>query len=290
MPASDASVAQYNARIRVLRTALGVEEGDLKFLNRPKSVIQVIENMKDASVNTRKAFYIAIVATLKTLKRGPTKALETYRAKQLEYNNAVSEQYNKQELSPSEVEKFVSWTDILAVREKMKEATAFNTYSKMYQDYVLVCLYTYLPPARLDYGALKIVDKLPEKLTDNYYVTGTPEIVLSQYKTVNKYGVHHIKIPNELAQILDKFIQILPEPVNYLLMNSNNELMSEASLSKNLTRIFMKYTGKKVSVNILRHSYVTHHMAGQKTKKELDEFASGMMHSTAMDVIYRKLT
>ena len=290
MPASENSIKQYNARLRLLREAMGIANDDINFLKKPAKVIKTIEAMADVSLNTRKAFYIAIVATLMTLKKGFTKPLEVYRAKQLEYNTAQSQIYDEQTLSPAEKEKFLPWADIIAIREKMSGDTDFGTINKAFQDFIIVCLYTYLPPARLDYGALRIVDTLPEKLSGNYYVNSeSPEIVLTNYKTAKRYGVHHIKITDTLQFILEKYISLLPKRTVYLLENANDEAMSEGTLSKNISRIFKKYADKNISVNILRHSYVTNYMAGQKSKKEMDEFAAGMMHSTAMDVLYRKL-
>jgi len=290
MPASENSIAQYNSKIRLLRVAMGVEEGDLNFLKKTTKVIKAIEAMTDVSLNTRKAYYIAIVATVMSLKKGFTRVLEIYRKKQLEYNNAQSKIYDEQVLSPGEKEKFLPWQDIIAIREKMKGDTDMGTMNKAFQDLVIISLYTYLPPARLDYGALKIVSELPEKLSGNYYVNSeSPEIVLTNYKTAKKYGTHHIKITGELRILLDKYISLLRKNAIYLLENVNDDPMTDGTLSKNISRVFKKYSGKNISVNILRHSYVTHHMAGQKSAKEMNESATGMMHSTAIDIIYRKL-
>jgi integrase len=291
MPATDASIAQYNSKLRMLRNLMGIEEGDINFLKKTVKVIKAIEGMTDVALNTRKAYYIAIVATLMTMKKGFTRPLEIYRQKQLEYNTAQSKIYDEQILSPGEKEKFLTWQDIVAIREKMKGDTDMSIMSKAFQDLVIISLYTYLPPARLDYGALKIVHALPEKLTGNYYYINSvdPEIVLTNYKTAKRYGNHHIKITGELSLLLKKYVSLLPEDAVYLLENVNDDFMSEGTLSRRISSVFEKYAGKNISVNILRHSYVTYHMEGQKSKREMDEFAKGLMHSTATDVIYRKL-
>lgn len=284
MTLSPTSLAQYEGKLRLLREGMKIPGDGLEFLKKPVQVIKFIENINGISFNTRKAYYIAIVSTLKTQK-GFARALGIYRTWQDRYNKLQNELYEKQELTPIEKDKYLDWNDVLKVRTDAEKAI---TDTKSYQDYIIVCLYTYIPPARLDYGALKIVDSLPNPLTGNYFVNSqNPEIVLTEYKTARKYGKHIIKIPAELSTILKKFIRTTN--AKYLLENTNKEIMSETLLNKNLTRIFTKFTDKKISVNMLRHSYVSKHMEGQPTKREADKFAKGMMHSSAMEHVYRKI-
>jgi hypothetical protein len=284
MPPSDFSKAQYESKIDRLRKAMQVETAGLEFLKKTMKVIAHIES-SEGSLNTKKALYIAIVSLLK-LTTGYERALKIYREKQLEYNTKQTEIYEKQELSETEKEKFLPWNQILIARNKVEAAV--NDDWKTYMDYILICLYTYLPPARLDYGALRIVSDSKDALLGNYYVnSNNPEIILTEYKTYRKYGAQHIKIPKELGEVIAHYIELF-EP-EYLIHGKDGKEISDVDLNKNLTRIFEKFTGKKISVNILRHSYVSHMRAGEMPVKQSADLAKSMMHSINMDSLYRKI-
>jgi integrase len=262
-----------------------IETAGLEFLKKTMKVIAHIES-SEGSLNTKKALYIAIVSLLK-LTKGYERALKIYRQKQLEYNTKQAEIYEKQELSETEKQKFLPWAQILDARDSVEAAVDGDW--KTYMDYIIVCLYTYLPPARLDYGALRIItDPTKEIMMGNFYVNSeNPEIILNEYKTYRRYGAQHIPIPKELGEVIAHYIELFqPE---YLIHNKDGKEISDVDLNKNLTRIFEKFTGKKISVNILRHSYVSHMRAGEMPVKQSADLAKSMMHSINMDSLYRKI-
>jgi integrase len=70
-----------------------------------------------------------------------------------------------------------------------------------------------------------------------------------------------VPIPRQLNQILKKWISI--NPTNYLLFDTNFNPLSSVKLNQRLNKIFDE---KKISVNILRHSFLT-----DKYKKHIEE-------------------
>ena len=54
--------------------------------------------------------------------------------------------------------------------------------------------------------------------------------------------------------------------------------------------LFLKVTGKRASINILRHSAITHFLGSKKrTVKEREDFAKEMAHSINMQSLYDRL-
>lgn len=284
MAPSESSLKTYNAKVQLLKVAVGDNKEGFTFLKDSGKIISYIEGLKDASLNSKKTFYVSIVSLLKNLK-GYTKQLKIYRSKMMEYNKQQTEIYDKQELSETEKAKWLSWPDILQVRQQVEDAVEDF---KSFQDYLLLCIYTYIPPVRLDVNALKVVDSIPKTLMGNYYVNSKqPEILLTEYKTAAKYGPQHIKIPTDLIETINLYIELY-EPT-YLFENTLGEPMSEQLLSRNIINIFTKYTGKAAGINILRHAYVSQEREGELSSKKSKALANSMMHSTNMSSMYRRI-
>jgi hypothetical protein len=66
--------------------------------------------------------------------------------------------------------------------------------------------------------------------------------------------------------------------------------MNETHMSKKVGDVFEKLLGKRVTINILRHSYISHMKRKEPSLKEKEGLAKSMMHSVTMDEMYRKLT
>ena len=51
------------------------------------------------------------------------------------------------------------------------------------------------------------------------------------------------------------------------------------TLSNYIRRVFEKYTGKKVGINLIRHARITHELSTPKSILEKRNLASSMLHS-----------
>jgi integrase len=269
---SETSLARYQYNLGRLKTLMGIEDESLKWLKNTKKVIDYIEGLEAYSLNYKKAFYIAIVSLLK-LQNTLKKELEVYRAKQLEYNTEQKKIYADQVLSPTEEPKVMEWKDILK---------AAKTAEKGSIDELLVSLYTLQEPQRLDYANCKIVSEEPEDPKGNYLVMdATPHFLFTEYKTARRYGNKTKIIPKNLLTIIKKYLKANPTDILFP--------MHETNLSKLIGDTFQKLTGKRVTANILRHSFISHHKKNDKTIKQKEVLAAALDHSVGMSDIYRKV-
>lgn len=205
-------------------------------------------------------------------------------------NDMISEE--KQELTEAQKRSYLSWNEIIAVRDRLKteveslwDSYNLNDIIKL-QNYVIACVYTMIPPRRLlDYT---IMSKYPPVgLRDNGILrkNGKLYFVFSHYKTSACYGQQIIEIPTELEDILNKWLEINASPYLFF-YKSFSTPFSVKQLQRTLAAIFDK---PGFGVNILRHAYVSDQvLPNMPFIDELKTVASQMGHSTQQQVLYKK--
>ena len=283
---SDFTKATYLRSLNTLRNGLELPPNTLDFLDKPEAVCKWIDEHPKYKPNSKKVFYIAIVATLKETGLYP-EALKTYRERMDKANKAQDAVAVEQALTADEAEKFVEWPLVLKTVTDIILPAATDLAS--YQDYLIASLYTLLPPIRLDYAEMKVLPAEPNTLEGNYLIMKKkPYFLLTQYKTARKYGEQRIAIPDELAHTIREWLVLAGEP-EYFLLSQNGNPMPAWELGQTITRVFKKHLGKSVSVNILRHSYISWMRRGEISLKASTELATSMLHSPGMSQIYRRI-
>lgn len=142
---------------------------------------------------------------------------------------------------------FVSW-EIVAKAYKMLE-NARNISQNHFLKFLVLSLYYLTPPRRRrDYYMMHITNdenNLSQSL--NYYVRcDKPCFYFNQYKTQTTYKTQKIYIKKELANIINAYIDEFN--ISGSLLNCSGD---------RIYSIFKSIFKKNVSVNILRHSYIS---------------------------------
>lgn len=203
----------------------------------------------------------------------------------------------KQEFTPSQKMAYLDWDCIVGTREKLANAVApFWTKLTLshkefdaLQDYVICCLYTYLPPRRLlDYVCMRQSE--PQADWENGIIQTSddpknpqPAFVFQKYKTAKTYGRQEIPIPLPLWSILREWIAI--NPYEWLIV-SNGKQMSNVSLTRRLASIFET---PGFGVNMLRHAFVSDNVLKESPFfNELENVAYALGHSMNETMLYKK--
>ena len=276
----------YEACLKVLRDAF--KAPNLQFLEDASGVIQFVEAM-DRSENTKKMYYIALKSTCRDLpdKTPALKAAElAYQAKMDAYNAAVRERMERQEMDDREKALWIDWPDVLKARTRAFE-TACDLYT--YQDAIILSLYTFLPPSRVDYAPMRVVQSENEAPTGNLLLVrpSSMEFVMREYKTASKYGTNRIRVPKDLDIILRDWLEL--NPSGWLLCAQDGLPMTEKQLGSKVRAIFTRLVGKPVGVNILRHSFVSFLRKDEPTLQSQKHVAEAMGHSIGMSLLYRRI-
>jgi hypothetical protein len=284
---SEKSKEIYSNANKRLAAALKVETLTPELLADSKRVIDVIENMKKRDDTPlghdgRRGHYSALMTLI------PKGELwDVYRAKVLEHSKITSEITKKQVITEREAAKWLSWEDILAVRDKLKPATPDDFFA--YQDWVILCLYTMVPPLRVDYSPMAVVEELPKDTKGNFVVLSATKncFVFQEYKTSGSYGRVEFDIPDELLEVLYEWC--IYNPSGWLLLKNDGEPYSDANLSQRVGRIMERATGKTCGITMMRHAYKTWLHKGEPSLAARDEEARRMLHSPHMAQSYRRI-
>lgn len=278
---SAGSLKTYTSILRSIHNK--VFQGEIVKDNFDK-VDTILDYYKDLEPNKRKTILSALfVLTGKTQYR-------TNMINDIQIYNAEMKSHNK---SDAEKENWVSQEEIQNIFNKLK-ANATRLYKNKdlsmgdlqdIQDFIIICLLggIFIPPRRsLDYVNFKIKNINVDN--DNYLVKN--EMIFNSYKTSKFYEQQRVEIPKPLKTILTKWIK--NNKTDYLLFDSNGNQMTSVKMTQHLNKIF---GGKKTSVNILRHTFLTSKFSGHlDNKKELEEVAieMGTSVSTIEDIYIKK--
>lgn len=218
--------------------------------------------------------------------------LPIYKTQMMDDTKEYQDEINKQQKTKTQREYWIDRSDIDNIYQHLSEYANIlyrkknlsNKELQTIQNYVILSLFNFkfIAPRRLkDYTDFLIHGTIDKK-KDNY-LDGN-EMVFNSYKTAKSYGSQKIEIPNELKSILEKWISINPTP--YLLFDKNGSKLSSVKLNQRLNKIL----GKKISVNNLRHTYLTDKYADlSKQEKKLNEDMTAMGSSKSMATNYIKL-
>ena len=222
----------------------------------------------------------------------------------LKQRHSVYEEDRKTNLStPSEKNRFVPWPQLRGLF--FKEARAAPDQRVLSpRDMAIFALYVAIPPRRvLDYQEMRIAAGSKKKAVDvaglskasNWLVlskTGVPtKLVISRYKTTKRYGTYVLdELPRELVETLQYYIQTAKlgggEP---LFPTASGKPFTAGGFSNLVGQLFLDLTGRRASVNILRHSAITHFLSAKRTVAEREAFAKQMAHSVALQSLYERV-
>jgi hypothetical protein len=215
-----------------------------------------------------------------------------YRDLMMEVVREYNAEILQQKKTPEQEKSWVSGTEVKEIWDDLKR-NADLLYKKkvltpsdlqQIQSYIILSLLggIFIPPRRSkDY-----VDFVIEDIDKGKNYIEKHKMYFNSYKTAKTYWCQIIDIPKPLQSILKKWITI--NPTKTLLFDINMNPLSSVKLNQRINKIFHD---KKVSVNALRHSYLTDkYSTHSQVDKELAKDMAQMGSSKAMADTYIKLT
>ena len=286
------SVKQQFDRIRGLYKKMYKKDMDCSpklftFLKKTDDVITFINNNDVWKTdNARNTQFMAISSILKHL-RGYEKEYNIY--SRLSTSNAKTYLEDGSELKLTEKEKknYLPWNNI--VRSRYSKNKSIDMFDKSLFD-----IFMYLPPRRvMDYQFLTISNEGNAKTKDkrfNYLdTTGKNwELVYNKYKTADTYGQQIEMVPPQLKKILETYIKGDNLKDGEPLFGQQNGKFYK-NFSPEIIRSFKKFTGKDISANILRHSYIADFLSTKKNITDREKLARRMSHSISTQSYYDRI-
>lgn len=278
---SESSIKTYSSILRNLHKKV-FENQEIEKSNFDKCH-EILEYLRDVPPNKRKTILSALVVLTDK---------DEYRNVMNEDVSDYNKEIQKQEKTETQRENWITTDEVREVFDRLendakilfKKSNRTTSDEQQIQNYVIVALLggIFIPPRRsLDYCAMKI--RNVNKDEDNYI--NKNKFVFNKYKTAKTYGQQELEIPQQLKNILNRWIAI--NTSDYLLRDKNGNQMNSTKLNQHLNRIF---GGKKIAVNAMRHTYLTDKY--KKTSEESKQLAndmSAMGSSSNMADTYIKL-
>lgn len=247
--------------------------------NKPIQTTEYLMNKKskkgkELSLSTIKLILSAIVWKLKQAKHQNDDVLQ-------EYSHIIREIRKMTKLEEEDTNKIhgiiPKWEDIIKIRNGLKNN------EDMEKEYLILSLYTYLPPRRaLDFVLLKLAKDKSYVVKDhnyNYYDMKAHKFIYNKFKTAGKYKQQIIDCPIELHKII----------MNYV--NKHNIKNLELLLGfRNYHQIsYLLNTLLNTSIDNIRHSFVNNEIGGSiSNTKNILENSRKMGHSVTTHLLYQK--
>ena len=273
---SESSIKTYSNILRNLHSK--VLSGNLNHDEFTTHQDKILTHLKEVSFNIRKTILSALVCITDGVVQNKYRDLMISDARKY---NALQK---KNIATDTQKANWISWDSVLEHLEDLKKKYYYIFKKKNpskdelmnLQKFVLLSCYSLIPPRRcLDYCEMKCNNY--NKGKDNFYENSKFHFRI--YKTAKFLGVQIEKCPQTLSSIIRKWIPYTDE---YMFSDVNGKKLNSNGITKILNSIF----GKNISVNQLRHIFITEKMS--PLIKELQETASNMGHSTDQQKLYVK--
>ncbi len=258
-------------------------KANMEYLDNIEVLIKTIED-RYSNLQSRKAHlssYMTLISYLSNIKKG---TYEIIRQKFEEANNEIYGIRGDNQRAKNE-----EMIDIFDEEDIVRRADDLNM-----EDKIIYAYYTLQPPRRCEDVYMLTVIKSSEDNLDNdknYIVIdedNSPiEVIYNKYKTNKIYGRQTIKISNEiLKSIIREYIykNDIKEGERLYRRFSTANTFGDA-----IKRVFSKVYGKKITLNNIRHSYITWEMRELRSVNYLSNLAMMMGHSMGEQQLYRRI-
>ena len=273
------SIKTYIANIRKISGTKEIE--DLRFLNDPEEIFEKLEDLK---LTMKRNILSSILVLITATQDFNVELYKIYSDKLLQFTTEYKKEIAKNEKTPTQEKNWTNMDTLSKITRKLLKEKPSS------QNSLIASLYTMQAPQRLDYYDMELKGPKDELNGDKNYliITGRNKktFVFNDFKTSNKYNTVKIRVNKKLNSIINKFLKLHPER-KYLLQNKDGDSMTRNSLGKTIPKIFSS-TGKHVTLNLIRHMFVSENINIEQTKKQ-KEMANVMMHDTSMQLEYAKV-
>ena len=245
---SDSSVTTYCSILKNLHNnAFHKDSMNMNDFNDSRAILGYLQEIP---ANRRKTILSALVVltdnkAYRDAMIGDIKHYNTQIAKQVK-TKAQKENWLDTDFLQKKLEEYKKNAELL-----YRKKTLTQIDLQAIQNYILLVMYSgeYIPPRRAkDFVDFRISEINQNE--DNYLEKG--ELVFNSYKTASTYGQQRVQIPIKMRNRLKKWINV--NPTKFLLFDKNQAPLTSVKLNQRLNKIF---DNKKISVNALRHTFLT---------------------------------
>lgn len=237
---------------------------------------QILTALTPYAESTRRTFLAGIVSVLSLFKDKPTFG-KVYK----DYQEILNEKSREAEAEPKNIktkkqeDNWIEWSEIQKIKNDYADAVKSLTTRKQATieernkllDFIVLCLYTEIPPRRnQDYAVMYVVKKWSPSLPDdrNYYSLEDHKFIFQKYKTAKAYGLNEVDISDNAPLLYAINLYLKHHPLKPAKMGKTTMFPllvktdgSPLSPVNGITRLLNKIFKKNVGSSMLRHIYLT---------------------------------
>lgn len=256
-------------------------------LVHPDVLIPKIQEHQEYSIHTKYALVHAPVMIFhrsEELRNKYKDAFDKWKEGCKTFQEPITEKYDSNVATEKFEQGAVPWITFTKKRDSLPKGS---------MERLLLSMYSYLPPMRLDFGSVKIyreepnIDEIPDNANYIVLTADNNYLGLQEYKTAKRYGKKVSDLPPELVQDIED--SLVRRPRDYLFVGKNDQPFDKSNtygkwVSRHLEKIFKKH----MTVNTLRHMFISNRQDKIENKcvKERKEIAAAMGHSIQTQMLY----
>jgi hypothetical protein len=261
-----------------------IEEFTIKELQDYQKIFEYVDNDELCCASMKNKILNTVINISKCFKF-PEEIFEIYKNK---FNELSKKYLNDRQLGKpyqKELDNLITFDEIKKIRDSYKPKLTEEYKPKIDIPYLLLCLYTYMPPLRCqDWYSSKVFNGKSE--FENYLNLKNRILTITNYKTMKRYGKREIELPIRLINIIKKFHK----------KSGSEWLLPERDINKhitdaNCTHLLQKILNKKVSCHMLRKIYISDKINENTPIVKMKELAKIMAHSlSSQQLTYQRFT
>jgi len=174
----------------------------------------------------------------------------------------------------------LTWQEIIETRNQLPRASI---------ERLLFFMYTAIPPVRADYFATELVLHPAVPSSDNYILIKSLKdmtLVIRDFKTARLYNEITTVLPQPICQEI--VASLSSSPRKWLFVSESGEPFDRKRFSEWSSRILSKHVKNgHLTINILRHLFISSNVDFNKPSKELDKIGRAMGHNISMQKGYQ---
>lgn len=232
-----------------------------------------------------------------------SKIYKMYNAMLKDENQVYQDAIADNQKSDKDIANWVNWKELTDKRDELGDelkCLGYTNYAKSIKGgkcdrqkmihHLLLSLYTYLPPRRLEYANMILYpigayQQLGEEKDNNiYYVSNKGKSFIHYGKNSTKSKTDNniiFNVPRALYDIIKRYIKLFEIKSGELLLeNALGRKYTPNGLGKELKKLMKMHFNKEGSVGILRKSFLSNQFGGEIAKQ--NKLAEMMNHSKAV--------
>ena len=205
------------------------------------------------------------------------------------YKELVNNAIGKQEPSPEQKEKFLSFAEMQKGIDSLRKDDPHSSLAASLR-FCLINMYMHIRPKRCDFADIKIFHKDPKNENDNYLVLPGKGHAHFVFNRQTKTKIDEPLVETIDDSLRDVFMDSLKKyPRDHLFVGKNGDkFKSPKTFGQFVVRTYVTVYGKKTGVSMQRHIFNTEKIDFQRMSHNYrKEIAKSMGHSMTQQDLYQ---